>query len=93
MLVKETWKHNAVDLEVEAVQVTEENAEAIRAWCAGFLVHEENVETGVKQPGINVPTFEGKVRASVGAYVVKDRVGGFTVRTPSSFRSLFTRTS
>lgn len=93
MLVKEIWKHNAVDLEVEAVQVTADNAEAVRAWCGGFLVHEEDVESGAKQPGINVPTFEGKDRASVGAYVVKDRIGGFTVRNPNRFRSLFTRTS
>lgn len=86
----QTWKHNAVDLEIQAVELTHDNVTEVAKWCNGLEVREYDAEDRSKEyVGVNVPTLEGKVRASEGAFITKDIQGRFTVRSPGRFKSLW----
>lgn len=69
----EVWrKKRAHHILVDAIRLTEDNAEAVAAWCGGQLVEEIDPEhPDEMQPGINVPGSMGNTRASLGMYVVK----------------------
>lgn len=90
MLHTQTWTHKTVGVEVQAIQLTHENVQDVADWCNGLEVRELDALDPTKEfVGINVPTFEGRVRASEGDYIVKDSKGGITVRKPRGFTSLF----
>lgn len=61
---------------VKAIQVTEETAEEAARWCGGVLVREiDPLDENNIRPGINVPTLEGVMRASMGDYILQHQDG------------------
>lgn len=63
---------------VEAMQLSNLNAEAVAQWCGGQLVEEISaVDDRQKFVGINIPTLEGVMRASEGDFVIKGTRGEF----------------
>lgn len=77
----ETWRHkDSEGIEVEAVRLSEDNAEWVSWWCGGTLVEEIDPEYPEEtQPGINLRTTEGMARASLHMYVVKYGSNFFTI--------------
>lgn len=69
----EMWRKKDNDIViVEAVRLTEDNIEAMAAWCRSDLVDEIDPEDPLEtQKGINVYTIDGTKRASLGMYLVK----------------------
>lgn len=76
--------------DILAEQLTSENADELALWCAGMVVEEIDPEDETnKYVGINVPTFNGIIRVSEGAYLVYNRrTGDFSSMSKSSFESL-----
>jgi hypothetical protein len=80
-----------VVLEVEAVQLTKENAGEVTNWCDGFMVLEHDaLDNDKTYVGINVPTTIGKRRASEGNYIIKHPSGEFYVHGIDTFNALYT---
>lgn len=78
--------------EVEAALLTDDNASEISNWAGGAqIVEEEHAHHGWTE-GLNVVTADGKKRASVGQYVVKDSAGNFYVVNPGVFEAQYTET-
>lgn len=66
--------------EIEAEQLTKENAEELTKWCGGQIVEETNpLNKEEKFVGINVPTLQGNKRLSEGDYLVQRGNGAFVV--------------
>lgn len=64
--------------EVEAYQLDHSNAEELARWCGGKIVREiDPFDADKTFPGINMPTYKGVQRVSVGDYIVRDESGGF----------------
>lgn len=79
--------------EVEAALLTDDNASEISNWAGGAqIVEEEHALTHTRTEGLNVVTADGKKRASVGQYVVKDSAGNFYVVNPGVFEAQYTET-
>jgi len=58
-------------LDIEAAQLTTENAEELAKTCNGLIVEEINpFDDSERRLGINVPTEQGNKRLSVGSYLV-----------------------
>lgn len=83
----EVWRKQPV--EIEANELTKENAEAVAIWCGGRLIDEFDAITGDKYVGINIPTLEGVMRASEGDYVIKGVQGEFYPCKPSIFLATY----
>lgn len=75
---------------VLAEQLTPENVDALAHWCKGVVVEEIDPEDeSNKYVGINVPTFEGAIRVSEGAYLVYDRrLDTFFSMSKSAFETM-----
>lgn len=75
---------------VLAEQLTPENADELAHWCNGVVVEEIDPEDeSNRYVGINVPSFDGAVRVSEGAYLVYNRrTDGFSSMSKSTFESL-----
>lgn len=85
------WYH-IKPVDVEAVQLTAENATRIATWCGGQLVEEiDPQDETLKAQGMNVPTLEGVKRAHRGDYIIKNGKGEFYVRSAQYFESRFER--
>lgn len=69
----ETWqKRDNPSVTVEAVRLTEDNAQAVAEWSRSELIEEIDPEHPMEtQPGLNVDTTTGITRASLGMYVIK----------------------
>ena len=52
---------------VEARQFTSANGVELVEWCQGSFVRDQ----GDSEPYIVIPTLEGEMRATIGAYIVK----------------------
>lgn len=76
----EFWeKKDMPTIQVEAVRLTEDNAEFVAAWCGGTLIKEIDPEHPEEmQPGINFDTPQGIQRASLHMYVIKYARNFFT---------------
>lgn len=75
--------------DVLAEQLTSENADELARWCRGMVVEEINPEDGSTYVGINIPTFDGTIRVSEGAYLIYSRkTGDFSSMSKSSFEAL-----
>jgi len=86
------WKRKTGDEnEVEAVQLTKDNAHEVAAWCnAGAQVEEiDALEPDKKYVGLNLTSWNGLTRASEGDYIIKDGLGTFHVRWPQNFEADF----
>jgi hypothetical protein len=76
--------------EVEAVQLTKENAQQITEWCKGLMVIEHDaLDDDKTYVGINVPTLMGKRRASEGNYIIQHSSGEFYVHGIDTFEALY----
>lgn len=77
-------------VEVQAVQLTQENAEEVAIWCGGQIVTEIDTQDDSKRyAGINLPTLEGVTRVSEGDYVVKGSRGEFYRSKQEAFTDAF----
>ncbi len=90
-MMTQTWRKRADPaIEVEALKLSHENAREIVHWCEGRQVQEIDPYNSTNTyVGVNVPTYDGRQRASEGDYVVWDLDLGFTVRKPGLFEALF----
>lgn len=77
--------------EVEAVEVTEENLEAVESWCTGEIKTDERERRFVKVR-VNRPLNERQTRAYPGDWVLYAGTG-FKVYTPKAFKKTFVRPS
>jgi hypothetical protein len=86
-----TWyKEKPVQNEIEAKQLTMDNAIEVASWCGGVYVHEiDPFDENKKFPAINVPTLDGPKRASQGSYVAKELGGKFVVYSQEQFEAKF----
>ena len=75
---------------VLAEQLTPENADALAHWCNGVVVEEIDPEDeSNRYVGINVPSFDGAIRVSEGAYLVYDRrLDNFSAMSKTAFEML-----
>lgn len=75
---------------VEAVELTAANVKDVAQWCNGFEVVEHDAfQHQVTNVGLNVPTLQGRVRASEGDYIFKGMDGNFYVYGPHQFEYIF----
>lgn len=80
-------------VEVEAVQLTKENASEVATWCSGFPVTEiDALDPNKTYVGINVSTPSGPVRVSEGEYVIQDLNGRFLKMSAQDFHDRYTPT-
>jgi hypothetical protein len=77
--------------EVEAVQLTSENANEVSDWCKGFAVVEHDaLDHDKTYSGVNVPVSFGKRRASEGDYIIRNtKTNEFWVHSQGSFESMY----
>lgn len=74
---------------IHAVQLTQNNGREIAEWCGGKLVEEIDPFTKQVTPGINVPTKNGNIRASLDDYVLRTVDGSFEVGKEGWFEHYF----
>ena len=72
-------KFKAVKRDVQAEQLTADNAEELALWCLGVIVVEHDPHNHTTSKAINYPTFYGTRRVSEGQYLVKDQDGFSTI--------------
>lgn len=81
---------NTEGVTVHAVQLTKDNVHEVAEWCTGQEVVEidalDNTKTYV---GLNFIGWAGMERASEGDYIIKDNLGDFHSRWPTSFEQYF----
>jgi hypothetical protein len=76
--------------EVEAAVLTKENARDLAVMCHGLEVEEQNPFSPDEiYVGINVPTPDGKKRASEGDILVRNYKGEFRVLRPHTFHARY----
>jgi hypothetical protein len=84
--------YEVVMVHVEAIQVSNETAEAAGSWCRGVFRYEiDNFNPDNRYLVVNVPTAGGVERASTGWYIVKDATGKFSVMSPTEFENKYKR--
>jgi len=72
--------------QVQAWQLTPEDADSITLMVGGKLVEEIDPEDADKKfVGLNIPTLEGVIRASEGDYIIKGPNGQYFVLKPNEF--------
>lgn len=81
---------NYPNIIVEAVQLNQNNVDAVANWTQSQIVEEKDMMHGTIFEGLNVRTSEGKKRCSQGMYVVRI-VGGedFFVTGNVAFEQLY----
>lgn len=87
--MSEPKKYRKRPVEIEAMEFTEETAEAVAAWCGGRLQGVRTVGGGWKRPRLLIYTMEGTMQAKVGDYVIKGTQGEFYPCKPASFEDTF----
>ena len=84
------YKHKETGVEVEAVQLTKENASEVADWVVGKEVEEiDALDASRHYVGLNFISWDGMARASEGDYIIKDPVGSFLSRWPEAFEANF----
>lgn len=83
-------RYRHVTVEVEAMQLTKENAEEVAAWCGGVVKEETNPadHTDV-YVAVDYPTMDGIKRLSEGMYLAKAEGGSFVKHSPGFFTTMF----
>lgn len=72
-------------VEVEAYQLTEDNAGMLSDWCKGLLVKRaDNFE-----PSIQIMTLEGVMTARKGDWIIKGVAGEFYPCAPAIFEKTY----
>lgn len=83
-------KNNTHD--VKAVQLGQDNAEQVAAWCKGRVVEEiDALDPSQRYVGVNLVGAFGYQRASQGDYVIQDLLGDFHVQRAANFESMWER--
>jgi hypothetical protein len=83
-------KYRHIPVEVEAIQLTKENAEEVAAWCGGHIIEEVNpADHEDVYVGINFPTLDGNKRISEGQMLVRSSAGHFMVHNAGFFETMF----
>lgn len=81
------YRHIPVD--VEAIQLTKENAEEVAAWCSGRVIEEYDLGDE-KTVAVIFPTLsEGTKRVAEGQMLVKASSGHFMVHNAGFFNTMF----
>ncbi len=70
-------KYTSKAVQIEAQQLTLENAKQLAVWCGGQLIETHRAVTGDLEYGINIPTLEGVMRAQEGDYIIHGTHGEF----------------
>ena len=85
------FRRKGFAVEIEAVQLTADNADEVSKWSGNspIVVEHDALDHSKTQPGLNVGTFDGNRRASVGDFIVKDLLGEFHVRQQGDFLSKY----
>lgn len=81
-------KYRHIPVDVDAVQLTQENAEQVAAWCSGRVVEEYDLNDE-KHVAINFPTLDGIKHVSEGQMLVKSSAGHFMVHNAGFFETMF----
>lgn len=77
-------------VEIEARQLTPTSADALAQWCGGLVITEiDPLDPEVTYVGMNIPTLEGKMRASQGDYIIKGIQGEFYPCKPEIFEATY----
>lgn len=86
----EPYRRKDKDIFVLAVQLTKANVKEVAEWCSGQEVREiDAVNPSNVFVGINLDVWEGRARASEGAYIIQDDIGFFHIRNPGEFEAKF----
>lgn len=81
------YRHIPVD--VEAIQLTKENAEEVAAWCSGRVLEEYDLNEE-KTVAVHFPTlYDGVKRVAEGQMLVKSKAGQFMVHNAGFFETMF----
>jgi hypothetical protein len=83
-----TAKYVRKPFDVEAIQVTEENMEAVAFWCNGALCASDGVPPYV-QVWVKRAQGQRQTQAYVGDWVLYSERGGFKVYLDKAFRKTF----
>lgn len=87
-MTKQTYRHIPVD--VEAMQLTRENAEEVAAWCGGVVKEEINPRDHEDiSLCVDFPTMDGVKRVQEGGYLMRTAGGHFTRHTKGFFEHMF----
>lgn len=73
---------------IEAVQVTKDNIDGVRAWCGGAICASEDGKTEYIKVDVYRPVNERQSRAFIGDWVLKAD-SGFKVFTDRAFKNTF----
>jgi hypothetical protein len=77
--------------EVEAELLSKQNVKELAAWCNGGVVEEfDPFNPSLKTVGINVPTPDGKKRASEFDVIIRNSQGEFRVLSEWRFLQMYT---
>jgi hypothetical protein len=86
--VKQNYRHIPVD--VEAMQLTKENAEEVAAWCGGVVKKEINPnDPEDTYVCVDFPTMDGVKRVQENGYLMRSKAGHFTRHTQGFFEHMF----
>lgn len=65
-------------VEIDAVELRADNADAVASWCGGRAIHDPKASDPTDvYVGVDIPTLEGVMRASVGDQVIRGVQGEF----------------
>jgi hypothetical protein len=71
---------------IKAVQLSDNNIEEVAKWCDGIIVH-DLLKKMVR--GIEIPTLEGDMLATIGDYIIKGIKGEFYPCKPDIFEASY----
>lgn len=83
-------KYRKKPVVIEAAHLTREGAHEVATWCGGRVVEEAKASDPTDvYLGLDIPTLEGIMRASVGDYVIRGVQGEFYPCKPDIFAATY----
>lgn len=77
-------------VEIEAMELRRNNAVECAAWCGGREIYDAKPsDPNDVYVGVDIPTLEGVMRASVGDYIIRGVKGEFYPCKPDIFEATY----
>jgi hypothetical protein len=75
---------------IAAMELCRDNPDDVAAWCGGRSIHDPKASDPTDvYVGVDIPTLEGVMRASVGDYVIRGVKGEFYPCKPDIFGATY----
>lgn len=85
-----TQRFRKKPVEIEAMELRQDNPDTVADWCGGRSIYDPKASDPTDvYVGVDIPTLEGVMRASVGDWVIRGVKGEFYPCKPDIFAATY----